>query len=203
MEMSLRSLTEKPLGRDLDHGAGVRLVYRDAAMRSGRAEPADRDGKQPILRDLDEVVEQLPAFASGTRIATERGETPVEDLRAGDRIATRDHGLVGLAASGRVALGWRDLGLFPVLRPILIRKGSLGDGLPIRDISVSPNLRLLLQQDAGTDASGAHSVVVGARDLVGREGVEVGDQKSVVYCRLHLARPATVLSEGLWAANFE
>ena len=80
-------------------------------------------------------------------IATPRGEMPVEQLRAGDKVVTRDNGIQEIGWVGQKALGWHDLLANPHLKPVLIRQGSLGNGLPERDMLVSPNLRLLVGAD--------------------------------------------------------
>jgi hypothetical protein len=78
-------------------------------------------------------------FTKGMRISTRKGMRPVERLKAGDWVVTRDHGLqiiLWIGKSERVA---RD-GLVPVR----ILKGALGGGLPKRDLIVLQQHRMLL-----------------------------------------------------------
>ena len=51
--------------------------------------------------DDDDVI---PCFAPGTLIATPKGEVPVENLRAGDRVITRDNGIQEIRWTGLRAL---------------------------------------------------------------------------------------------------
>ncbi|MCH4022381.1 MAG: Hint domain-containing protein [Acetobacter sp.] len=79
-----------------------------------------------------------PCFCRGTLIETERGEIAVEDLAIGDRVRTASGTLRPIrwighrSYSGPFVRGNRNV------LPIVIRAGALGDGLPRRDLSVSP-----------------------------------------------------------------
>ena len=78
----------------------------------------------------------IPCFVRGTRIATTRGEVPVEDLRAGDRVITLDHGAQTLRWAGarRIAAAGR-------AATVEIAPGRFGNVRPLR---VSPQHRMLL-----------------------------------------------------------
>ncbi|HWT09088.1 MAG TPA: Hint domain-containing protein [Roseomonas sp.] len=79
-------------------------------------------------------------FATGTRIATARGEVAVEDLRVGDLVVTA-HG--GAPLQPVVWLGHTrtNVARHPdrtKVAPVLIKAGALADGVPARDLRVSP-----------------------------------------------------------------
>lgn len=83
-------------------------------------------------------------FTKGTMIATLRGERPVEGLRPGDLILTRDNGPRPLVWIGQRHLGKRKLASNPTLKPILITPGLVGAHRPV---CVSPQHGMLLKLD--------------------------------------------------------
>lgn len=92
------------------------------------------------------IVDVIPCFAEGTLIATARGEVPVEDLRVGDLVVT-PHGnaalqpVVWIGHSKANVAKQRDRA---VVAPILIKAGALADGVPHRDLRVSPEHAMFL-----------------------------------------------------------
>jgi hypothetical protein len=119
-----------------------------------------------------EIENVIPCFTPGTRIATPRGEVAVEDLREGDRVITRDNGLQEIRWTGARSLGAGELMAAPNLRPVLIRAGALGHGLPERDMLVSPQHRLLLTSERAALYFGEREVLAAARHLTGMEGID-------------------------------
>jgi Ca2+-binding RTX toxin-like protein len=83
-------------------------------------------------------------FAAGTRILTVNGDCPVESLRAGDQIVTRDNGVQTLCWIGHRHLNASDLGHAPKLRPILLSPELTGADAPL---IVSPQHGVLLDLD--------------------------------------------------------
>jgi hypothetical protein len=73
----------------------------------------------------------IPCFAAGTRITTPSGEVPVEALRPGDAVLTRDQGAQTLRWVGQRQLGPRELLAFPEHRPICIPTEVLGNYAPL------------------------------------------------------------------------
>lgn len=71
----------------------------------------------------------IQCFARGTRIETETGPVRVEDLAVGDRVLTRDDGYQQIRWIGSRHLDAATLAAKPKLRPILIGKGAMGDGV--------------------------------------------------------------------------
>ena len=83
-------------------------------------------------------------FASGTRILTTEGERPIETLRIGDQIITRDNGVQTLRWIGHRHLGAADLTHTPKLRPILLSPDLTGGDAPL---IVSPQHGVLFNLD--------------------------------------------------------
>lgn len=94
-----------------------------------------------------QVADLHVCFLAETPVATPKGEVPVESLRAGDLVLTRDHGAQPLvwATSSRVTPEALDRS--PDLRPIRIAPGALGDDLPRQVVEVSPQHRVLIRHD--------------------------------------------------------
>ena len=145
----------------------------------------------------------IPCFTPGTLIATPRGEVPVENLRMGDRIITRDNGMQEIRWVGRRDMSWTDLAAAPHLKPILIRQGSLGNGLPERDMMVSPNHRVLVANDRTALYFDEHEVLVAAKHLVAGKGVHSVDAAGASYIHFMFDRHEVVLSNGAWTESFQ
>ncbi|GGH19250.1 Hint domain-containing protein [Cribrihabitans marinus] len=145
----------------------------------------------------------VPCFTPGILIATPRGEKPVEELRAGDRVVTRDNGLQPIRWYDEIRLGRADLIRAEHLRPIRIRAGALGGGLPERDMTVSPNHRILVSNDKTALYFEDREVLVAAKHLVGLEGVEAVDLFDVTYIHFMFDRHEVVLSNGAWSESFQ
>lgn len=82
-----------------------------------------------------------PCFATGTLIATARGEVAVEDLRVGDLVVTAQGG-AALQPIVWIGHSRANVARHPDPRriaPVLIKAGALGEGVPHRDLRVSPD----------------------------------------------------------------
>jgi hypothetical protein len=131
-------------------------------------------------------------FLEGTHIATPTGERPVESLAIGDRVLT---------ARGDVApikwMGWQTVctAFADKLRtmPIRIRAGALGEGLPARDLLVSPQHAMFLD-----------GVLVQAAALVNGTSVVRETQMPRIfhYYHVELADHALILAEGAATETF-
>ena len=145
----------------------------------------------------------IPCFTPGTMIATPRGEVAAEYLKAGDKIITRDNGIQEIRWVGQKAMGWRDLHVNPHLKPVLIRQGSLGNGLPERDMLVSPNHRVLVANDRTALYFDEHEVLVAAKHLVSSAGIAAVDSVGTTYIHFMFDRHEVVLSNGAWTESFQ
>lgn len=115
----------------------------------------------------------LVCFTRGTRILTAAGEVAIETLQVGDRVLTGDHGPQPLRWVGSRRLSAAELNRQPHLRPIRIRAGALGAGRPARDLTVSPQHRVLVRSRIARRMFASGEVLVPALSLLGLEGVEV------------------------------
>lgn len=136
-----------------------------------------------------------PCFVAGTRIDTPRGPVPVELLRPGDLVRTRDHGprpLRWLGLSTRRAAG--------ADAPVCIAAGALG----LHDaLELSPNHRVMIADAAAELYFAEAEVLVRARDLAGRAGISRReDGRPVRYLHLLFDRHEIVLGNGLWSESY-
>ncbi|RYH01299.1 Hint domain-containing protein [Salipiger sp. IMCC34102] len=135
-------------------------------------------------------------------IATPRGEVPVEDLQVGDKVITRDNGIQEIVWYGQNELTGRDLAARPHMKPILIKAGSLGHGLPERDMMLSPNHRVLVASDKTQLYFEEHEVLAAAKHMIGSKGIHTLDVMRTTYIHFMFERHEVVLSNGAWTESF-
>ena len=145
----------------------------------------------------------LPCFTQGTLILTESGPRPIETLQPGDLVETRDNGLQPLRWIGQKHLGPRALIARPELCPILLPAGCLGDGLPSRDLMLSPQHRVLLGGWQLQMHFGLDEALAPAHALVGRNGIARLDaNREVTYFHIMFDRHEIVFSNDLPSESF-
>lgn len=145
-----------------------------------------------------EIALSAICFAGGSMILLEGGrEIPVEDLRPGMRVQTRDNGLQAVRWIGSRRLSKWELAAAPHLRPIRIVKGSLGPGLPDRDLVVSPQHRLLVRSTIAQRMFGTPEILVAAKHLLQLNGIEIAtDLLHVTYVHFLLDQHQVVVANG-------
>lgn len=148
-------------------------------------------------------VQECPCFTPGVMIATGAGEVPVETLSVGDKVVTRDNGLQTIRWVGSHRYHGRELASAPHLYPILIRAGALGDGLPERDMRLSPNHRVLVTSDQTALYFEDREVLVAAKHLVNHRGVFEVESIGVTYVHLLFDKHEVLLSNGCWSESFQ
>ncbi len=132
--------------------------------------------------DLTHDNTNVLCFGADALIRTVSGEVAAGDLQPGDLVETRDAGPQPIRWIGRRLLDGATLAANPKLRPIRIRKGALGAGLPEADLIVSPQHRMLVRSQVAQKMFGAMEVLVAARQLCQIEGIDVAeDLDSVTY----------------------
>lgn len=145
----------------------------------------------------------VACFTPGTKIATLKGETRVENLVAGDKIVTRDNGIQQIRWIGKKKVDWRMMTAHPHLKPVLVRQGSLGNDLPERDLMISPNHRVLVANERTALQFDEAEVLVAAKHLIGGLAVRSIDSIGTTYIHFLFDRHEVVLSDGIWTESFQ
>lgn len=162
------------------------------------------DGDGNVIGSSDFTnIENIVCFTPGTMIATPRGEVAVENLRVGDKVITRDNGIQEIRWAGAKQMGWHEFAANPHLKPVLVKAGSLGNGLPERDMMLSPNHRLLVANDRTALYFDEHEVLVAAKHLVGGQGIHQVDSVGTTYIHFMFDQHEVVLSNGAWTESFQ
>ncbi len=140
----------------------------------------------------------IVCFCEGTVIETDLGPTPVEALKPGDLVLTRDNGLQPLRWIGLKRFDSLDLARHPNLRPVHFAAGSLGRDLPYRDLMVSPQHRMLVTGWRAELNFGEPEVLVPAIGMVNGRDVTISeDAVSVAYYHLLFDRHEIVTANGV------
>jgi len=151
----------------------------------------------------------IPCFTPGTVIETPYGPRPIMDLQQGDLVLTEDAGPQPIRVICRTRLDSERLARDPGLKPITIRAGALGAGLPDRDMIVSPQHRMLVSGWRVQTCFGEDEVLAPARGLLNDHSVLVDHRCTHVdYIHLgldrhHVLRANGALTESLHAGGME
>lgn len=150
-------------------------------------------------------IDSVICFTPGTRILTETGYRPIETLRPGDRLLTRDNGLQPLRWMGNRTVIGRGR-----TAPIRIAPGALPAETarhlrPLggaRDLIVSPQHRMLLGGYSAQLMFGEPEVFAAATHLVDDAGITRLDGTLVTYIHLLLDRHEVIFAEGHATESF-
>ncbi len=140
-------------------------------------------------------IENIICFTPGTRIATPRGARPIETLRVGDMVVTRDHGLQPIR--------WIQSRTVPALdrfAPVRIRPGVV-TGLD-RDLLVSPQHRMLFTGYRAELLFGESEVLVSAKHLIDGFAVTREAGGMVTYIHMMFDEHEVVYAEGAATESF-
>jgi hypothetical protein len=133
-----------------------------------------------------------PCFAAGTRILTAAGtQTAVETLAVGDHVALRDGQTAPVIWIGRRLVKPQAHPNPKLVQPILIARDALADGLPLRDLQVSPDHALLFD---------GH--LIPAKALVNGYTIWQRPVQEVCYYHIELDHHAILLAEGVAAESY-
>ncbi|QFU08862.1 hypothetical protein PARPLA_02005 [Rhodobacteraceae bacterium THAF1] len=143
--------------------------------------------KQPARTEA-----RLTGLAAGTMVATMAGEVAVERLAVGMTVFTRDSGPVRIASVAH-EIGGKER------TAVRIAAGALGDGCPVRDITVADTHRVLLTSDKMMLLFNVGEALVAAGDLVGRPGITRVPAPALGWVSLALTSGDMVLTEGVWS----
>ncbi len=188
---------------DLTGAGPLRIIYDETNPENGTIEFLDADGNVAGSMTFSNIENVVPCFTPGTLIQTDRGEVPVEDLAEGDMVLTRDDGFQALRWIGRRDLSAAELAAEPRFVPVRIAQGALGQGLPERDMSVSPQHRMLMTGSTLEILFGEHEVLVPAVHLVGQPGITRAFGPQVSYIHLLFDRHQIVCADGAWSESFQ
>ena len=193
----------------LDGAAGNRL-----AIFQGALPPSDTD-----LFVVDHCLEIGPPSGSsaaltgarpgglicGTLIATSNGARPVEDIRRGDQILTKDDGPQEVIWTADYRITGVRLQAMPWLCPVRIRAGTLsaGAGDAGVDLVVAPGHRVLLKNAGVLALFNVPEVLVAAADL--RNGQNISGEfppRAVFFFHLMTARHQIILANGVEVESY-
>lgn len=147
------------------------------------------------IYDLDNFT-FVACFDASTRISTAQGERPIGSLVVGDLVITVDNGLQPVRWISHSVRNWdtkphKD-------KPILFSAGSLGAGLPRRNLMVSPQHRMLIK-----DSICDEGVFIPAKKLTDMKGVrQMTGRRNVDYVHIMFDAHQVVLAEGAPSESF-
>lgn len=180
------------MGRSIQTEA--ELCFANLALSESQRQAFMIEGKTPSA---------TPCFTPGTLVVTPQGERLVEDLIVGDEISTRDNGAQEIRWIAKNQMSGRVLASMAHLRPVLIRQGSLGNNLPVRDMQVSPNHRVLVASSLTALYFEEREVLAAAKHLINNRGIHALTTTSTTYIHFMFDRHELVLSNGSWTESFQ
>ncbi len=128
----------------------------------------------------------IPCFAAGTRIMTDRGPVPVEQLAVGDRVVTAEHGTMPITWIGHRRIDCRRHPEPHKVQPVLIAAHAFGHGTPERDLLLSPDHAVF-----------AEGVLIPVKHLINGRTIRQIVIPAVTYFHVALDRHGVILAEGL------
>lgn len=162
-------------------------------MNDATAQEPERDGQAAAV---------MTSLTTGTMVVTREGELPVEWLQSGDEILTRDGRFQPILWLGRVRFNRVEFRYLPEFTPVRIAPGTLGDGLPHHDVTVSPSQLVLYRSVRAELEYWSSEVLVPASSIGTRIDTELlGWHERVGYTQILLPAHHLMAVEGVWLGS--
>jgi hypothetical protein len=137
------------------------------------------------------VTGALPCFREGTRLESEHGPVAVEALQPGMRLRTAGGALRPIVWIGHSRVDCRRHARPPDVLPVRVAAGAMGEGLPRRDLWLSPDHALLVD-----------GYLVPVRYLLNGATIVQEAAGRVGYFHVELATHDILLAEGMPAESY-
>jgi len=131
-----------------------------------------------------EITFQIPCFAAGTRILTDRGKIPVQDLSVGETVIT-----FGAEDRPIIWIGKRtiDLKHHPdpeTVQPVRIAANALAENVPDRDLFLSPDHAIYID-----------GYLIPAKELLNQSNITQDGRDRITYYHIELDQHAVIFAE--------
>ena len=144
----------------------------------------------------------VTCFAKGTSVQTAKGFKNIEAIKLGGIIKTAN-GPSPVLWMGQRKINEKELVRNPKLRPIRISAGSLGNGLPKRDLLVSRQHRMLIKSKISERMFQTSQVLISAIRLISLPGVFIDESVTEVeYFHMMFDTHEIVFAEGAPSESF-
>ncbi|CAG4909136.1 unnamed protein product, partial [Acidocella sp. C78] len=130
-------------------------------------------------------------FAAGTRIATTRGDVPVEELAKGDAVLLHGGGTAPVVWVGHRTIEPGRHARPDAVQPVLIGAHAIADNVPARDLVVSPDHAFYF-----------NGALIPAKALVNGTTIRQVERRSVTYYHVELPAHAILLAENMPAESY-
>ncbi|MBB2962876.1 Hint domain-containing protein [Methylobacterium sp. R2-1] len=156
------------------------------------------DGTDVAVNASTESQFQPICFVTGARIRTSRGEVAVEDLQVGDVAVTASGTLRPITWIGHREMTAAGAALPFHQQPVRVRAGAFRQGVPARDLSLSPGHPVLI----GAEADGEGGMLVPVMCLINGTTIARMPVETVTYWHVELDAHDILLAEGLPAESY-
>ena len=140
-------------------------------------------------------IENIVCFTTGTKILTPRGKRPIEDLRIGDLVITRDNGLQRIRW-----IGARTVPALNKFAPIRFAAGSLAN--LDHELLVSPQHRMLIDNHRNELYLGEREVLVSAKHMVNGTTITRQTGGEVTFMHLLFDQHEIIYANGTASESF-
>lgn len=140
----------------------------------------------------DTTILEVTCYAAGTRIATPGGDVAVEALEIGDLVRTLHAGDQPVKWIGRRSYDGRLIRGNKAALPICIKAGAIADGVPVRDLWVSPGHAILIDD----------MLIHASRLINGVSVLQAQVVDTVTYYHIELDTHEIVIAENCPAETF-
>ncbi|WP_264713440.1 Hint domain-containing protein [Limobrevibacterium gyesilva] len=145
----------------------------------------------PELQQVFAAANDPPCYTAGTRIATPGGDVPVEELRAGVSVLSVFGGTAEVVWVGRRRIDCRNHPRPERVWPVRVRAHAFGPGLPWRDLLLSPEHAVHVDE-----------VLIPIGCLVNGTTVVRERVEEITYFHVELPQHDVILAEGLPAESY-
>jgi hypothetical protein len=141
--------------------------------------------------DTDVISDSAACFVRGTRILTERGGVPIEELKLGDLVVTRFGQSRAIKWIGRREVNCSAHPNPELVWPICVSRDAFGENQPARDLWLSPGHNIF-----------SEGVIIPIEAVVNDKTVVQHRLETVEYWHLELDAHDIILSEGLPSESY-
>jgi uncharacterized repeat protein (TIGR03803 family) len=148
-------------------------------------------GSDGTVFELTDTGFVLPCYRRGTRIATPTGERAIESLAVGDLVLTASGQMWPIAWIGRRRVDCRRHPKPEKVWPVRVHAGAFGDGMPRRDLWLSPDHAVFVDQ-----------VLIPVKCLSNGTSIAQVPVNEASYYHIELPHHEVLLAEGLPAESY-